>query len=609
MAKSKSDKQNDLIDRVKCFMKDNHDTFNVNKDDIKVSRRVVSGLGFGEKDREIWGKNKAEVTINILRPVINKLVSSYDANPFQLDLTSKVRTDITIIKQIFEQSLKENDFNVLISNAIRETAGDGLSYLLAYHEFDGEQVKINLKRLNNQSVFFPDDCKEANGSDAKMVVHADVIDKETAKTDYELGDYELRQSDILNGFDVIENKNQCGLITVYEKLPNGVKVSKIVHSKVVDETILPIKNIPIIRFYGDKVTLDQKDNWRGLYWFVRDQLRQINFTASLQLQRIAQAPTFRFWRPEESITARDLMFANMNGPPKPFMTYKAYDSANKPLPPPADVNVTSDISDVSQLIIGTQKLVSDILGDVGNGELAGNPTAEQILFMQSNNDASISGYIRNAKDSAVQLGRTIIQLIAMTFDGIDAESIEVNAVNGPIVSNTKDKNLRKLLAFTQVITSSPEAAKIAPVIIENLDIDEKAKQFLMMQYGQNQQGQIPPQVQQQMAAKDQQMTQMTTQMAEMQKTISQLQQVIFEYQNDSRSKILIAQMNNENALKIEAMKANASQQELAMKLVAESEKQSAKLQTELQKEMIKAENTVPQTPIWEQNRFVPTVLR
>lgn len=604
MAKNKKDKQNDLIDRVKCFMKDNQDTFNINKDDIKVSRRVVSGLGFGEKDREIWGKNKAEVTINVLRPIINKLVSSYDANPFQLDLTSKIQMDITAIKRIFEITQKENDFNVLISNALRETASDGLSYLLAYHEFEGDQVKINIKRLNNQSVFFPDDCKEANGSDAKMVVHADTMDKDTARDEYGLADYELRQQDILNGFDVIDNKNQCGLITVYEKIADGVKVSKIVHSKVVDETILPIKNIPIIRFYGDKVTLDNKDNWRGLYWFVRDQLRTMNFNASLQLQRIATAPTFRWWRPIESLSTNDASLANMNGPPKPFMTYKAFDQSGKQVPAPTDVNVTSDITDVTQMIISLQKLVSDILGDVGNGEIAGNPTAEQILFMQSNNDASISGYIRNTKDSAVQLGRTIIQLIAMTFDGINAESIEVNAVNGPIVSNTKDKNLRKLLAFTQVITSNPEAAKLAPVIIENLDIDEKAKQFLMMQYGQNQQqAQIPPQVQQQMVAKDQQIAQMTTQMNEQKNLISQLQMSLFEYQKDSKAMIIKTQMEIESKERIELWKLQAAKGELNAELEAKQQMQSQKLIADYMKEMNKFEK--PEVmPTFNAGRFV-----
>lgn len=603
MAKSKKDKQNDLIDRVKCFMKDNQDTFNVNKDDIKVSRRVVSGLGFGEKDREIWGKNKAEVTINVLRPIINKLVSSYDANPFQLDLTSKTQMDITAIKRIFEITQKENDFNVLISNALRETASDGLSYLLAYHEFEGAQVKVNIKRLNNQSVFFPDDCKEANGSDAKMVVHADTIDKDTARDEYGLADYELRQQDILNGFDVIDNKNQCGLITVYEKIADGVKVSKIVHSKVVDETILPIKNIPIIRFYGDKVTLDNKDNWRGLYWFVRDQLRTMNFNASLQLQRIATAPTFRWWRPIESLSTNDASLANMNGPPKPFMTYKAFDQSGKQVPAPTDVNVTSDITDVTQMIISLQKLVSDILGDVGNGEIAGNPTAEQILFMQSNNDASISGYIRNTKDSAVQLGRTIIQLIAMAFDGINAESIEVNAVNGPIVSNTKDKNLRKLLAFTQVITSNPEAAKLAPVIIENLDIDEKAKQFLMMQYSQNQQAQIPPQIQQQMVEKDQQIAQMSKEIEEQKNLISQLQMSLFEYQKDSKAMIIKTQMEIESKERIELWKLQAAKGELNAELEAKQQMQSQKLIADYMKEMNKFEK--PEVmPTFNASRFV-----
>src|SRR5574343_294560 len=286
----------------------------------------------------------------------------------------------------------------------------------------------------------------------------------------------------------------------------------------------------------------------------------MNFNASLQLQRIATAPTFRWWRPIESLSTNDASIANMNGPPKPFMTYKAFDQSGKQVPAPTDVNVTSDITDVTQNII--------------------------------------------SKDSDFKLGRTIIQLIAMTFDGINAESIEVNAVNGQIVSNTKDKNLRKLLAFTQVITSNPEAAKLAPVIIENLDIDEKAKQFLMMQYGQNQQqAQIPPQVQQQMFARDQQIAQMTSQIEEQKNLISQLQMSLFEYQKHSKAMIIKTQMEIESKERIELWKLQAAKGELNAELEAKQQMQSQKLIADYMKEMNKFEK--PEVmPTFNAGRFV-----
>ena len=623
MAKVKD--KDGLIDRVKKFMKESADVFELNNEDFKVSKRVASGLGWGSEDRKIWGDDRAEVTVNILRPYVNKLVAMYDSNPFGLGIKNigPQQRDLSMYRYIMDYVMKTSDFNVIISDAIRETVNDGIAYVLAYHEDNGSgSFDIKLKKLDNRSVFFSTDCKEANGSDAKMVVHADVIDKQEAKDLYDFTDMEFRQIDILQGFDVIDsNKKQCGLITVYEKTTDGVKVSKIVHSKIVDTTLLPIKNIPIVRFYGEMVTLKDINNWRGAYYFVADLLRSINFYASLQQERVACSPTTGYLVASESLDGKDSQFAKINGAPRAYLAYKAYDQHNNQLPTPVKVQQEAQIADVTSSITGFQSIVTNILGDSGTTEPVINETAESVLLRKSNNEASISLYIRNAKDSSIAIGRVILQMIAMVFDVPRLiNEVQVNPVesidgldvvveNGPIAASQKEKNVRQLVAFGQMVANNPEAAKLAPVIIENLDIDPKAKQFLIQTYGQNQQGQIPPQVQQQMAAKDQQVAQMTTQMAEMQKTISQLQQALFEMQNDSRSKILIAQMNNENALKIEAMKANASQQELAMKLVAESEKQSAKLQTELQKEMIKAENTVPQTPIWEQNRFVPTVLR
>lgn len=616
---AKKDKEKDLIERVKCFMKDNSDSFEVNNEDFKVSKRVASGLGWGETDKKIWGDDRAEVTVNILRPYINKLTAMYDANPFGLDVKNIgiQQRDLTQIRFILDYVLKTSDFNVIISDAIRETANDGIAYVLAYHEPIGDVFDIKLKKLNNQSVFFPEDCKEANGSDAKMVVHADVIDKDEAKSLYDFSDIEFRGQDILQGFNVIENtKKQCGLITVYEKTSNGIKVSKIIHSKVVDETVLPLKNIPIVRFYGEKVTLDDKENWRGAYYFVADLLRSINFYASLQQERLACSPTTGYLVAEESLAAKDTKFANLNGAPRAYLAYKAYDNSGNPLPKPERIQQEAQIMDVTNSITGFQSLITNILGDTNTAEPAVNETAESILLRKSNSEASISLYIRNAKDSSIALGRIILQMINMVFDVQriinevpiepvnDINGIDVVVVNGPIAASQKEKIVRQLVAFGTLVNGNAEAQKMAPIIIDNLDLTPEAKRFLMQNYAPQAQMQIPPQIQQQMVAKDQQLTAQAQQIAELNKTVAQLQQALFEMQNDSRAKILVAQMDNQTKLQIEAMKADASRNELAMKLVAEAEKQTAKLQSELQKDIIKAQSNITEVPLWNTSKFV-----
>lgn len=622
MAKIKD--KDGLIDRVKKFMKDNSDTFELNNDDFKVSKRVASGLGWGSEDRKIWGDDRAEVTVNILRPYVNKLVAMYDSNPFGLGIKNigPQQRDLSMYRFILDYVLKTSDFNVVISDAIRETVNDGIAYVLAYHEDNGSgSFDIKLKKLDNRSVFFSTDCKEANGSDAKMVVHADVIDKQEAKDLYDFTDMEFRQSDILQGFDVIDNnKKQCGLITVYEKVNEGVKISKIVHSKVVDETVLPIKNIPIVRFYGEKVTLEDLTNWRGAYYFVADLLRSINFYASLQQERVACSPTTGYLVASESLDGKDSQFAKINGAPRAYLAYKAYDQNGNALPVPTKVQQEAQIADVTSSITGFQNIVTNILGDAGTTEPAINETAESVLLRKSNNEASISLYIRNAKDSSIAIGRVILQMIAMVFDvprlinevnvmPVDnIEGLDIIVENGPIAASQKEKNVRQLVAFGQMVANNPEAAKLAPVIIENLDIDPKAKQFLMMQYGQNQQGQIPPQVQQQMVAKDQQIAQMTAQMAEQKNLISQLQMSLFEYQKDSKAMIIKTQMEIESKERIELWKLQAAKGELNAELEAKQQMQSQKLIADYMKEMNKFEK--PEVmPSFNAGRFVPTVMR
>ena len=550
MAKKKNSKyEESTLEAIKDLMRDQSNYFTRDVEDLDTARSALSGFGFDEKDRKVRG-NKPEITIPVLNPWMNQVVSAYTSAPFGMGLKSN-RQDIAAFREVFD-TVQVNMADIA-SKALIEQLGVGYTYAYVTNELVDEsrnyfEPKIKMIDARKVVVGYSED-PELDDCDIAIVI--DIISKTKAKSKYDLEDYELRgNKDILNGYDVVINsKTQCSVVTCYERIASGVRVTKVVYDRIVSQTTIPLSRIPLVRFYGDTCYIEKEAHYRGVYQLISDMWKLVNFGASEIQARIATAPTANFIG-DPAGYANDPEAYEV-GSERMILPYMSNDGKEQIAPlQPVDKNL--QIGELQASITAFMSSITQLLGSASS-EGRQNETAEAVLARKSMAEATVNKYLNNLKSSMKSLGKVILEMIAYCYDvprssnGInidvpalnDISGIDISVDDGPIQASQKQKNLQQIMAFYSMAKeSNPQAFNtVGPAILQLSDIPTEIKQALSPIFQQGQ-GQLSPEVMQQMQAKDQQLQAMTEQakqiIADRDKQLAVLQQSFLEFQNDQK---------------------------------------------------------------------------
>ena len=263
-----ADKQN-ALDKIKDLMNERSDYAERDRLDLDTARSVLSGFGFDEDDHKYRG-NKPEITIPVINQWINEVATAYERNPFSIEL--KGDRDLAAYRYILD---KLNSKILQLSNkALIESISVGYTYALVSTnivDFSNNWQEIDIQLVDARKVIVGY-CEEADLSDCDTAIVIDILDKEKAKAKFDLDDYDLRGSrDVLYGYDIVmDSKTQCSVITLYERISEGVRITKVVYNKVVDQVVIPLKHLPLVRFYGDSCYIDKREHFRGVYHLIAD---------------------------------------------------------------------------------------------------------------------------------------------------------------------------------------------------------------------------------------------------------------------------------------------------------------------------------------------------
>lgn len=586
--------------------------------DLDSARAALSGFGFDENDREMWGEMKPEVTIPVLDAWINQTVAGYTNNPFGLGLKTSGPRDITALRFVFDHVQDSNNLTDLISEEFSTVLGPGYTYLLVGSEIVDPELNlqdVTIKSLDPRKVIVGY-SEDPELDDCPILAFYDVMTKDQAMQKYGLEYSDIRGSgrDVLSGFDVIEDsRTQCSVVSVYEKTPDGVMITKIVHNTLVAQTVLALSRIPVVRLYADDCWIEKICHYRGVYQKVIDLWKFANYNMSLAQFRVANAETANWIVDPKSIAQNvDDWESGSDSVTKGANTY----DGTKEFRPPTQVDKTVGVAELMNAAQTVQAQIKDLLGNpIGEGKQ--NQTAEEVLARKATSEASVSKYLANLKRSMKSLGRSILDYIAICYDvpriindqplpAIDTSGVQVTVEGGPLVASQKQKVVQQILLLNDMALKSGiqgYTQKVLPAIINNSDIPQAEKQLLLQSAMPEGQPPLPPQVIQQMQQKDAQIQQMQQAMAESQKNVAQLQQALWEMQNDSRAKILIAQMEAQNKLQLKQMELANSNAELQAQIIADAQAQTQKLQAELGKEILKERQSTPDVPMFTTSKF------
>lgn len=587
--------------------------------DLDSSRAALSGFGFDEKDKEMWGEMKPEVTIPVLDNWINQTVAGYTSNPFGLGLKSVTNgKDLSVLRAVFDHIQERNALTDLIGKEFGTVLGPGYTYLLVGSEVVDPELNLQdvvIKSLDPRKVIcgYSDDPEL---DDCQIFAYYEVMSKEQAMSKYGLEYNDIRGSgrDVLSGFDVVEDsRTQCSVVSVYEMTPDGCVISKIVHNTVVAQSTLALSRIPVVRLYADECWIEKVCHYRGVYQKVIDLWKFANYSMSLAQFRVANAETANWIVDPKSIAQNPDEWES--GSDSSIKSANTYDGTSE-LRPPTQVNKDTGVTELMSAASAVQAQIKDLLGNpIGEGKQ--NQTAEEVLARKATSEASVSKYLANLKRSLKSLGRSILDYIAICYDvprllgetqipAVDTSSVEVTIDGGPLVASQRQRVLQQLLLINDMAAKAGVqgfGAKVMPVLLQNADLPEKEKQFLI-QSAMPAPAQIPPEMQQQMAAKDQQIAQMQQALQESQKNVAALQTNLNVMLDDTQNKYRIAVLDNQTKVMIERMRLAANDAKLQAEIQAEFVKQQQDIQADIAKEAMKLRAQAPAAPVFNDGRFV-----
>lgn len=615
------DKKKDLNARAKAFVGRRKSMIDRDMEDLKESRAFSSGFGFNKRDRELRGtKGRAETTTNVTRPWYNSVISSYNANPFTIGVRRYDGGDAFGVSSIMDYQVIKSDLADVAAQVLEDMLNDGYGYFLVDTAYDNPSAQTQYAKpvhLDNGRVFL-DDCDSPTGADCQMAVYIDLILKDTATEKYDIPKRELsRNSDPFAELDYVgKNSNDyTSIATIYEMTEQGCEISTMVHGQQVGETVLfpGLSRLPIVRAAAEKIFLESEEQWtyRGAYWFVYSLVKKINYEMSSQTESVATKPLTKFIAPKGSFTGLSDQLSGINKEPRLYVEYNTVDSAGLPIPAPTPYSENALQTGLMDDVEKTNALVASILGNPA-AESPANETAEAVLLKKGNQEATVSRFLKALKESLEEVGRVMLDMMPALYtadrvaDGkmlqavMDTDSCYIEIDKGPMQQSQQQRSIAILMALSSIIQTNPQNPAI-PLIIKNSELSQEDKAALMQSL-QPQQAQIPPEVQQQMAAKDQQIAQMQQALVDSQKTVAALQTQLNEFVDDSEIKIRIAQMDNETKIFLKRMELAASNQELQANLQAEFLANQQKIQADLVKKRMEMRDTVPTIPVFNSQR-------
>ena len=395
-----------------------------------------------------------------------------------------------------------------------------------------------------------------------------------------------------------------GYVDTRQSVQVEVQWFKLNAIEILDQTVWPGKHIPIVPVYGTELNVDGKRTWSGLIRSAKDAQRAFNYWKSAQAETIALAPRAPWVGPKGFMGNMRQIWASANKRPLAVLEYEAYDSQQRPMPPPQRNMVEPPIQAITGAMIGAVDDLKATTGmydaNLGNRESAQSGVA--IRQLQRQGQAGSFHYADNLARSIRHLGRILIDLVPKIYDTQRTvriinpdESTDLAVINGP--SGTKDKktgmekvyNLQagmydvtvsvgpgyqtkrqENLALLESLMQGPMGQlltgtapdliasmmdfQIAPQLVERL---KKTLPPALQDHPEGpQQGGIPPELQQQIQMKEQQSGQMIEQLTQkVHETMDQLgdqnaklQADMQKAQLDAQTKLEIARMNNETEL-------------------------------------------------------------
>jgi len=347
---------------------------------------------------------------------------------------------------------------------------------------------------------------------------------------------------------------------------------KINGKEVLEEREFPCKWIPVARFWGNVFFVDGKVYVSGLVRNSKDSQRMYNVAQSAIVERVMQAPKAPWDAPVEAVQGYEGIWRTANTGNHAFLPWNHLDDTGNPIPRPQRTTPATVEPGLNQVAMGAADDIKSETGqfDASLGQRSNETSGKAIMARQREGDIATYHFVDNGARGVKHLGRIILDMVPRIYDtkrvarilgedgspsnatldpamqapvqefkGDDGKiqrifnpnvgTYDVYTTTGPSFTTRRQEAVE---AMTQMTQANPELWRvIGDQLVKNMDwpgaedMAKRLKAVLLPEVRQadDEQAQIPPEVQQQMQQMQQQMEQMMAALQEASAKVRELE--------------------------------------------------------------------------------------
>lgn len=375
-----------------------------------------------------------------------------------------------------------------------------------------------------------------------------------------------------------------------------VKWCKASGLEIIEEGETPFSMIPIVGMYGDLTMVDGVEILKGMVRDSIDPQRRYNVMVTAETEAISLTPKSPYIIAEGQLEGYENLWLTANNRNYPYLPYKPVSAGGQVLGAPQR---TSYEAPIQAIAMGIQQASQDLMHTTGIykaslGDQGSEQSGRAILARQKESDIANLNYADNASRAYEHMGRVIMSAVPRVYDAprllrivkgdmsddvveinkptvvkgveriydLTAMRYDVTVETGPSYATKREQSADMMIETSKAI---PMISQVAPdIIVNNLDFpgaSEVAKRLKnSLPPGiveDDQQGDVPPQVQARLAQLDQFAQEAT-------KVIEELTEKLEAKNNEIASKERMNAENNATKLSIEMAKINAQLGQLLM---------------------------------------------
>lgn len=624
-----------IIDDIVALAKKSYKKFEIEYKRHREDRKFFSGQDVYTHDDDISrGADREKSVLNLLNTPFHAIVNSFRKSPYSIRVSSEDSSLNVFVSEASKmiKSIEDNsNYKQVYSQALSDAVAGSRGYLyLSTDEFPDGSANIIINAAQDPTMVIYDASIERGQSfgDAAYAGFIEFIDNETARNKYPKAN--IPEDDRLSQqpFAINNINAMCSppsgstvILNYFEKDYTDPDTVSVNYYKIIGEIIVSyvqfkgLSKIPAAPIYGNEYWEDDKRIYKGIVRDTKESCTIIDYAHS-QLKERLSTPTVPFIFCGKTAVEGffDSDYRDANRSLSPVKRYQDFTSKGEKIDPPSWVSPQYKIDDVAAIISLESSIIESIIGvgikGIQTAETMKPETATEILQNSNATVNNLTNFYESAKAAITYMGSVIVEILGINqgLDEISMMPLRCTVSDGPELILEKQERRRQLLAMSQIVPDSMKPVILAQ-IVRTMDLPnaEEIYQMSLRALPDNLKNpsQIPAVIQQKMTQADQQIQQLQAALQQANKAAEDANSKLYTAEMSNANEVLIARMQNENAIRLKLMDGAQGDKEAQNKIMADAIAKRQESENEMKAIRAKMASSIVIDNSKKQPRLVP----